>query len=440
MSGHNECIDRALNTWCELQEAHRLMCNAEYFSALELYRRVLKKLRTYLNLPEWQRVCDCEERPSRNWLCVYLFEYYQIDYGWVGWRWLAEPVLQSGELEKLSLRAWSRFQSALGWAYIRHKPLGEIRRMQYEALRRLKGKNLPFEEGLHHLVLCHVEQLALREESAHYHAYSALERFKFDESPFYAMRLLFLHSNMYRIVDNFKKAQELIDRLTDYTTQKGVYRTALGPHIVQGWIDMDTGNFERAAQCFQEAIEFLGEQGLVYEQGRARYGLGCLYLFVCNDPDTAEPLIRAAIDVYYDGARYHDPAYVHYFGQNTQTAFVQATYQNVLVNLLVKREQIKAKREQIEAKRKQIEKAFEYELEALALFKGVDDRGNRYDIYLTLSQLSYQLKKYHLSIFYWLNAVLRHPVTFLKHNYPKTMLRFRRIEQRLMSLFVRRRF
>lgn len=425
MSVHDG-IDRALNTWRELQEAHRLMCNAEYFPALKLYRRVLKKLRTYLDLPEWQRVCDCEEHPSRNWLCVYLFEYYQIDYGWVGWRWLAEPVLKSGELEKLSLRAWSRFQSALGWAYIRHKPLGEIRRMQYEALRRLKGKNMPFEEGLHHLVLCHVEQLALREESAHYHAYSALERFKFDESPFYAMRLLFLHSNMYRIVDNFKKAQELIDCLTDYTTQKGVYRTALGPHIVQGWIAMDTGNPERAAQCFQEAIEFLGEQGLVYEQGRARYGLGCSYLFAYNDPDTAEPLIRAAIDVYYDGARYHDPAYVHYFGQNTRAAFVQAIYQNVLVNLL--------------AKRGHVAQAFEYELEALALFKDVDDRGNRYDIYLTLSQLSYQLKKYHLSIFYWLNAVLRHPVTFLKHNYPKTMLRFRRIEQRLMSLFVRRRF
>ncbi|PJF32049.1 MAG: hypothetical protein CUN51_00005, partial [Candidatus Thermofonsia Clade 1 bacterium] len=45
--------------------------------------------------------------PSRNWLCVYLFEYYQIAYGWAGWRWLAEPVLKSSELEKLSLRLWS---------------------------------------------------------------------------------------------------------------------------------------------------------------------------------------------------------------------------------------------------------------------------------------------------------------------------------------------
>lgn len=411
-------VDRALITWQELQQAHQQMCRAEYFSALKLYRRVVKKLRTYLDHPEWRRVSDSEEQPSRNWLCVYLFEYYQIAYGWTGWRWLAEPVLQSGELEKLSLRAWSRFQSALGWAYIRYKKLGEIRQMQHAALKRLRGKNMPFEEGLHHYVLCNVEQIALREQSAHYHARSAIECFILAEAPFYIMRTLFVHNNMHRIVGELAEAQALVDQLAAYAKQLGVYRTALGPHIVQGWVSTSAGDFERAAACFQEAIEFLGEQDLIYEQGRARYALGRLYFIVHNDLDTAEQLIRAAIDVYYDEARHHDPAYVHYLGQNTRSAFVQATYQNVLVALL--------------AQRGQLQEAFECELEALKLLKDVDDRGTHYDIYVTLSRISFKLRKYHLAIFYQLSATLRQPVTFLKHTYPKTMRRLRHIEQRLL--------
>jgi tetratricopeptide (TPR) repeat protein len=216
------------------------------------------------------------------------------------------------------------------------------------------------------------------------------------------MRTLFVHNKMHRIARQYDKAQALVDQLTDYTKQKGVYRTALGPHIVQGWIFADMGDFDRAAACFQEAIEFLGEQGLIYEQGRAIYALGRIHNVLRQDLDTAERLIRAAIDVYCDEARHHDPAYIHYFGQSTRTNFTQASYQSVLVDVI--------------AKRGRLQEAFEYEREVLALLQSVDDRGTLYDVYITLSHLSGALRKPYIALYYWLSAVLGHPITFLKHN------------------------
>lgn len=394
-------VDRALITWRELQQAHQQMCRAEYFSALKLYRRVVKKLRTYLDQPEWNRISDSEEQPSRNWLCVYLFEYYQIAYGWAGWLWLAEPVLRSGELEKLSPRAWSRFQSALGRAYIRYKPPKEIWRMQTTALARLRGMHMPFEEALHHIILYEIERLSLRQKSAVYHAESALERLSFAETPFYAMRALWLYADIYRVFGELDKAQALIDQLTDYAKQKGIYRTALGPHIVQGWIFDSRNEPERAAACYQEAITFLGEQELVYEQARARYALGRLYYRVFKDFATAERLIREAIDAYYHESRYHEPAYTHYFGQNTRVLHMQAIFQNVLVGVI--------------AERGQLAEAFEYGLEALAMLKHIYDDASRYDVYTHLSILSRNMKKPLRALFYRLRAVLRHPMLFLAH-------------------------
>ncbi|PJF30235.1 MAG: hypothetical protein CUN51_08400, partial [Candidatus Thermofonsia Clade 1 bacterium] len=339
--------------------------------------------------------------PSRNWLCVYLFEYYQIAYGWAGWRWLAEPVLKSGELEKLSLRAWSRFQSALGWAYIRYKPPQEIRRMQTAALARLKGMHMPFEEALHHIVLYEIERLALRRKRAIYHAESALKRLSFAETPFYAMRALWSYTDIYRVFGELDKAQALIDQLTDYAKQKEIYRTALGPHIIQGWTFASRNEPERAAACFQEAITFLGEQELVYEQARARHALGRLYYFVFKDLVTAEQLIREAIDAYYHESRHHEPAYAHYFGQSTRVLHMQAIFQNVLVGVI--------------AERGQLAEAFDYELEALAMLKHVYDDASLYDVYTHLSILSRNMKKPLKALFYRLNAVSRHPVLFLTH-------------------------
>ncbi|MBO9310252.1 MAG: hypothetical protein J7551_10780 [Chloroflexi bacterium] len=389
-----------------------MTCRAEYFQALKGYRRELKKLRTYLELPEWRSLSDSEDRPWRNWLCVYLFEYYQINYGWQGWRWLAQPVLESPDLERLSLRAWSRFQSALGWSYIRYKPLDEIRRMQHAALERLAGQRLPFEEALHHFVLCYVEQVAVRQAQANYHAESALALLRFDESPFYVMRTLFIHNNMYRIMREYGKAQALVDQLREYAEQKGVLHTALGPHIVQSWIYSDLGEYDRAEACFQEAIDFLGEQRLPYERGRALYALGHSYLFR-GKLDAAERLIRAAIDVYHDGTRYSDPDYIHYFGQSTRTVSIQAVYQNVLVSLL--------------AGRGQVDRAIELQREVLLFLKDVDDRGTHYDVLNTLAKL-YAKKGYRLRyIYYRLRAFLMQPRLFLRHNWFDTYNRLKQL-------------
>lgn len=377
------------------------MCRAEYFDALKLYRRSLKKVKTYLKQPEWLSLSDSPDRPSRNWLCVHLFEYYQISYGWQGWRWLAQPVLTSPNFEKLSLQAWSRFQSALGWSYVRHKPLKEIRRMQHAALERLQGQHMPFEEALHHYVLCQVEQVALRQARANYHAERALALLNFKESPFYVMRVLFVHCNMHRIMREYDEAQALVDRLSAYAEQKGVLRTALGPNIVQGWIYKDRGDYERAAACFQEAVEFLGEQELPYERGRALFAMGRMYLFR-RELDVAENLITKAMDAYCDEMRYHDPNYAHYFGQSTRTAFVQATYQNVLVSTL--------------AEQGQVDKALELQKEVLALLKGVDDRGTQYDVFNMLARLYAKKGNRLLSIFYRIRAILRQPLVFLRHN------------------------
>jgi tetratricopeptide (TPR) repeat protein len=409
-------VDHALITWHTVQQAHHLMCKAEYFQALKLYRRALKKLRTYLELPEWRSLSDSEERPSRNWLCVYLFEYYQISYGWQGWRWLAQPVLDSPDLERLSLRAWSRFQSALGWSYVRYKPLKEIRRMQHAALERLQGQQMPFEEALHHFVLCQVEQVAVRQAQANYHAERALALLRFEESPFYVMRVLFFHHNMYSIMREYDKAQALVDQLRHYAEQKGVSRTALGPNIVQGWIHCNLGQYERAEACFQEVINFLEEQGLSYERGRALYALGHSH-FLRRNWDIAEKLIREAIGVYHDGTRHGDPNYIHYFGQSTRTVFIQAVYQNVLVSLL--------------AERGRVDEAIELEEQVLFFLEDVDDRGTHYDILNMLARLYAKKGERFRSIRYRLRAFFKQPYLFLRHNWTDVRDRLKRLTARL---------
>jgi tetratricopeptide (TPR) repeat protein len=409
-------VDRSLRAWQAIQRAHHMMCRAEYFQALKEYRRELKKLRTYLTLPDWCSLSNSEDRPSRNWLCVYLFEYYQISHGWQGWRWLAQPVLKSPDLEKLSLRAWSRFQSALGWSYVRYKPLKEIRRMQHAALERLAGQNMPFEEALHHFVLCQVEQIAVRQAQANYHAESALALLKFEETPFYVMRTLFVHNNMYRIMREYDKAQALVDQLREYAEQKGVLRTALGPHIVQGWIHSDLEEYDRAEACFQEAIDFLDEQRLPYERGRALYALGRLHLWH-RGFDMAEKLITEAISIYSDDTRYDDPDYVHYLKQGTRSVVAQATYQNVLVSVL--------------AERGQIDLAVEIEQEVLFLLKDVDDRGTHYDILNTLARLHAKKGNRLQSICYRLRAFLMEPRLFIRHNWSDMRSRLKKLLARL---------
>ncbi len=150
----DEAVRRAAHTWRELQGAHHRMYRADFMPAVKIYRRILKKFRTYLDdpdtYPEWHTVSDSEAQPSRNWLCVYLSEFYQHAYGWNGWRWLAKPILNDPALKSLSLRAWSRFQSAVAWSNFRHTTLGHIERTQKAALGRLAersamcAKQLPF--------------------------------------------------------------------------------------------------------------------------------------------------------------------------------------------------------------------------------------------------------------------------------------------------------
>ncbi|MCE7948057.1 MAG: hypothetical protein DYG88_11570 [Chloroflexi bacterium CFX4] len=398
----DEAFRRAAHTWRELQQAHHMMCHAEFMPAVKVYRRVLKKLRTYLDdpdaYPEWHTISDSEAQPSRNWLCVYLSEFYQHAYGWNGWRWLAKPILHDPTLDSLSLRAWSRFQSAVAWSNFRYTTLRHIERTQKAALGRLAGHTMLFEEALHHLVLTYVYQLNFHKKRAYHHAKEALARLSFETAPFYRFRALVLYNNTYRVFANFAEALNPLHEMDHYAQKLGVSQTPLDPAFMFGWSYIGRGDFAQARASFERAMHNAEACGMFYEQGRALFSLGNIVML--HDPYAAEKFVRKAIEVYFDND-HGELNRLQAFGQGSAAPHMIALCLTYLAEAL-----------KAQGKRAT---ALSHVREAIAIQSRVDDPGPLYDLLLFVVIGSLRLMRLHHTLYYgvwllWLH--MRYPGLF----------------------------
>lgn len=387
----DEVLQRAAHTWRELQQAHHRMCRADFMPAVKIYRRVLKKLRTYLDdpetYPEWHTVSDSEEQPSRNWLCVYLSEFYQHAYGWNGWRWLAKPILNDPALESLSLRAWSRFQSAVAWSNFRYTTLRHIERTQKAALARLVGQNLPFEEALHHLALTYVYQLNFGKKHAYYHAKEAVARLSFETAPFYRFRALVLYNNTSRVFARYGEALDPLHEMDRYAQKLGVSQTPLDPAFMFGWSYAGKGDLAQARASFERAMHNAEACGMFYEQGRALFSLGNIMMH--DDPHTAEKFVRKAIEVYFDND-HGELNRLQAFGQGSAAPHMIALCLTYLAEALT-----------LQGARAT---ALDHAREAITIQAKVDDPGPLYDLLLFATSSSLRLMRWHYTLYYgvWL--------------------------------------
>lgn len=318
------------------------------------------------------------EQPSLNWLCLYLNEFYQALMTWTGWRCLSAGIWSQTGLNQLPLPVWSRLVSAQGWSDFRRESLRRIMATQTEALDRLQGKGLVFEESLHHMIISYAHQLAFHDRLSQYHVEESLARLDAQAEPYYAMRAMLMCGTMHRTFGRLEKSLEIYDKQQAIAEQVGAHDTPLSPDFARGWTYVGMGKLADAIKSFQRAVTHAQKHTLLYEEARYLNGLGYT-LFRQGDYDAALQTFQRAIRVYWDENR--DDFISYNLGHKTDTPYMRAL---CLHNVALVKE--------YQGGAENLRQALKWEHSALELQRPVDDPGPLCDMLRRAIRLSRKVR------------------------------------------------